>query len=102
MKKSVIVSFVILSLSMVFFSAGLFTGTQAVEDEASKPFDHMVCQYPYRLTNPPNGCDNSDPACPEEIKGGTCPSFKPEASTEPVNGLVEQNTRPVPTDFTCK
>lgn len=37
------------------------------------PFDHMQCQYPTRATNPLDGCDNSDPACPAEIKGGSCP-----------------------------
>lgn len=35
-------------------------------------FDHSQCQYPARATNPPDGCDNSDPACPAEIKGGSC------------------------------
>ena len=28
------------------------------------PFDHSQCQYPDRTTNPPDGCDNSDPANP--------------------------------------
>lgn len=35
------------------------------------PFDHSGCQYPNRLSNPPNGCDNSDPARPECMKFGT-------------------------------
>jgi hypothetical protein len=35
------------------------------------PFDHSNCQYPNRLSNPPNGCDNSDPARPECMKYGT-------------------------------
>lgn len=34
-------------------------------------FDHSVCQYPNRLSNPPDGCDNSDPANPECMKYGT-------------------------------
>lgn len=34
-------------------------------------FDHSVCQYPNRLSNPANGCDNSDPANPECMKYGT-------------------------------
>jgi len=33
------------------------------------PFDHSNCQYPERWSNPPTGCDNSDPAVPECIKG---------------------------------
>jgi hypothetical protein len=40
--------------------------------ETTKPFDHSNCQYPNRLSNPPNGCDNSDPARPECVtKFGT-------------------------------
>lgn len=39
---------------------------------ANEAFDHMTCQYPSRQSNPVDGCDNTDPACPEEIKGGTC------------------------------
>lgn len=35
------------------------------------PFDHSDCQYPERWSNPPQGCDNSDPAVPECIKGIT-------------------------------
>lgn len=35
---------------------------------AAQTFDHSNCQYPDRWTNPPNGCDNSDPAVPECIK----------------------------------
>lgn len=33
-------------------------------------FDHSQCQYPNRLSNPPNGCDNSDFADPECIHYG--------------------------------
>lgn len=35
-----------------------------------KPFDHSNCQYPNRASNPPDGCDNSDPARPECMKIG--------------------------------
>lgn len=42
----------------------------------SKPieenFDHANCQYPFRTTNPANGCDNSDPCDPASaVKGGS-------------------------------
>jgi hypothetical protein len=37
-------------------------------------FDHSGCQYPDRLSNPPAGCDNSDPPCGEVAKGAAeCP-----------------------------
>lgn len=35
---------------------------------ATTTFDHSDCQYPYRWSNPIDGCDNSDPAVPECIK----------------------------------
>lgn len=38
---------------------------------AVEAFDHSICQYPIRLSNPINGCDNSDPPNPECIKFGT-------------------------------
>jgi hypothetical protein len=38
---------------------------------AAESFDHSGCQYPYRTTNPPNGCDNSDPCDPTKTKGGS-------------------------------
>lgn len=38
---------------------------------ASAAFDHSTCQYPDRWTNPPDSCDNSDPAVPECIKAAS-------------------------------
>lgn len=39
---------------------------------AQPAYDHSNCQYPLRLSNPPDGCDNSDPARPEcVVKYGT-------------------------------
>lgn len=32
---------------------------------AATAFDPSNCQYPGRTSNPPGGCDNSDPAVPE-------------------------------------
>lgn len=42
--------------------------TRTQPASAAQAFDHSNCQYPYRWTNPANGCDNSDPAVPECIK----------------------------------
>ena len=40
--------------------------------EKQPAFDHSGCQYPDRSTNPPNGCDNSDPCDPANAaKGGS-------------------------------
>jgi hypothetical protein len=48
--------------------------TSGVSAAAEKPFDHSNCQYPGRWSNPPGGCDNSDPAVPECIKAATTES----------------------------
>ena len=42
--------------------------TRTQPASASPAFDHSNCQYPDRWTNPPDSCDNSDPAVPECIK----------------------------------
>lgn len=39
------------------------------QEEIKQP--EIQCQYPDRVSNPPNGCDNSDPACGEVAKGAT-------------------------------
>lgn len=42
--------------------------------------DGLNCQYPGRSSNPPGGCDNSDPCDPANIKGepydGSCSQVK--------------------------
>lgn len=50
-------------------------------------FDHSQCQYPSRTTNPPDGCDNSDPAIPYCVVKGL-----PEDCTE---GQESQRQKPV-------
>lgn len=69
MNKSLTISWAIfVTLSLI--AIGFMVGTLVYSD--MKTFDHMQCQYPYRSTNPPNGCDNSDPCDPlDAIKGGS-------------------------------
>ena len=59
------------------------------------PFGHSNCQYPDRALNPEYGCDNSDPARPECMKGGTenCEQVEqiitqPVVTQEPVKDTV--------------
>lgn len=33
--------------------------------DVRQPTEQQYCQYPDRWTNPPGGCDNTDPAIPE-------------------------------------
>lgn len=49
------------------------TGNETAGRCADKPLinDHSYCQYPDRTTNPPGGCDNTDPCDPANVKGGS-------------------------------
>lgn len=47
------------------------TRPQPASAQQTAPFDHSQCQYPTRSTNPPDGCDNSDPCDPAQTKGGS-------------------------------
>lgn len=62
------------------------------------PFDHANCQYPERASNPPDGCDNSDPARPECMKLGvedcSIPS-KEVQSPAPVEKTAPAPSQPV-------
>lgn len=60
---------------------------------ASQAFDHSNCQYPDRWSNPVDGCDNSDPAVPECIKGFSTQ----EGEAQCIADFVKQNQPPVET-----
>lgn len=58
-----------LALLMIAINVAMPVQTQPQPTSATQqPFDHSNCQYPDRWSNPPDGCDNSDPAVPECIK----------------------------------
>ena len=68
---------IVIILFVIALSGWGYALMQPTEAQTST-FDHSDCQYPYRATNPSDGCDNSDPACPELIKGAlSCPSDQP-------------------------
>ena len=46
------------------------SASAAAPESTKTTFDHSTCQYPERSTNPPDGCDNSDPCDPTNVKGG--------------------------------
>ncbi len=75
----------------IFIGAVIFSLVGFVTVSASAPQD---CQYPDRLTNPAGGCDNSDPACVEEIKGGVCPPPQQPAAqqTAPIIPVTPHST----------
>ena len=78
---------------------------QARTQPASAAFDHSNCQYPDRWSNPADGCDNSDPAVPECIKGMTTQASEEACiaafvaqhqPTEPVQPTTPTVTTPAP------
>lgn len=83
-KTAIFAAFVIWALFVIFGNANAANGQQS----NAKPFDHSQCQYPDRTTNPPNGCDNSDPAdpycaakgLPEDCRAVTAPATQTTTS----------------------
>lgn len=60
-------------------------------------FDHSVCQYPDRASNPVDGCDNSDlvnPDSSDEIKGVVPPTTTSEIQ-KPVSHNIKTVEKPV-------
>lgn len=53
-----------------------------------------TCQYPARSTNPPGGCDNSDPCDPLDAAKGGSGECKPEAIQETQPKEPIQVTKP--------
>lgn len=71
MNRKHLIQWILFVVAALFlFYAVLAQAAPAASSQSPAPFDHSNCQYPNRETNPPNGCDNSDPACPETIKYG--------------------------------
>ncbi len=82
---------IIIALAFVTYSGVRAVAIPAVAN-AQAPFDHSGCQYPTRTTNPPNGCDNSDPCDPTNTKGGSG-ECRPYCAGYP-NGVCESCTIP--------
>ena len=75
--------------------------TRTQPASAAPTFDHSNCQYPDRWTNPPNGCDNSDPAVPECIKAFSTEQGEKDciayyAAQHPEPTLVIEQPKPAP------
>ena len=70
------------------------TSPKPTNAQQAAPFDHSQCQYPDRWTNPPNGCDNSDPAVPECIK-----AFSTKAGEDAcIAAFVAEHEQPAPVE----
>jgi hypothetical protein len=93
MKKHAPTTTEIIAILLIMLTVGLLMlfleATGKLKANAAPAFDHSQCQYPERTTNPPDGCDNSDPANPYcAVKG------LPEDCKEPEQPV--QNTSPTP------
>lgn len=92
MKKTLLIA---AAVAVITF-AGASLGTQLGDASASTEFDHSQCQYPDRTTNPPNGCDNSDPCDPQSaVKGGSgeCSDVK-EPVVQPTTPVTAETSAP--------
>lgn len=96
MKKLILFTAALLAAIMfvVYMSAQVTVGQSQPANSLPEPYDHSNCQYPERSTNPPNGCDNSDPCDPSNVKGGSgdCKDNS-ENDHEPI---IEQPAIPAP------
>jgi len=59
---------------------------------APAKYDHSNCQYPARWSNPPDGCDNSDPAVPECVAKSTTQLEE----TRCIDAFVKKHNDPEP------
>lgn len=94
--KSTITSLVVRTILIVVLIAlalyFLYVPPKAI---AAEPFDHSTCQYPNRLSNPVDGCNNTDPARPECMKYGTedCTDLSAEkVVSQPVSEIKIDST----------
>lgn len=85
-RKDVIPVIVLIAVAIAaVIGIGIFLHTTSRSAYAAEPvFDHSNCQYPNRLSNPVNGCDNSDPARPECMKDGTEDCSIVKDDTQPI------------------
>lgn len=57
-------------ITIILISPDRSAAQSALFPAQERPFDHSNCQYPFRKSNPVNGCDNSDPADPIKAAKG--------------------------------
>lgn len=91
-KRAIFMAFVIfISIAMIFG----FSISRAQEEVVTVPA--VECQYPSRSTNPPGGCDNSDPCDPADAaKGGSgqcadAPAVVPQSTSQQTTVKQETN-----------
>lgn len=100
-QKWAIKGLILLAIFIAILVAFTMTRGSAASEEVPTPsnvaFDHSGCQYPARLSNPVDGCDNSDPPCGEVAKGAEkCPADGEAVAIEGSSDLpMSQNTEPV-------
>ncbi len=90
-----------LAFGIVAIATALPAETRTQPASAAE-FAHSQCQYPDRTTNPPNGCDNSDPCDPAQVKGGSGDCL-PTGTAEKQQAITEHNApfNPAPAKAEC-
>lgn len=91
--RTKVLAFLPAVILLAFFAVGYVMGQQTppLPVSAQEPFDHSQCQYPDRTTNPVDGCDNSDPCDPANVKGGSG-----DCAPTPVQEPTQTITTPEP------
>ena len=90
-KRATLMAFLPAIVLGAFYVTGLAMASTPAQISA-QTFDHSQCQYPDRTTNPVDGCDNSDPCDPANVKGGSgdCSDVvTPQPVIEPVAPVTQ-------------
>lgn len=102
--KTKLIAFLPAMILLAFYAAGYVVGQQTPASTVqAQSFDHSQCQYPDRTSNPVNGCDNSDPCDPANVKGGdgSCKPVEQTTPAEPVQVPVQPLTQPEQAAVSC-
>jgi hypothetical protein len=69
--KTKVIAFLPAIILLAFYATGYVIGqSNPLPSVQAQSFDHSQCQYPDRTSNPVDGCDNTDPCDPANVKGG--------------------------------
>lgn len=90
-KSKVKIVLIAVLIAAIAYCSWAGVGAIALPQKASAAtFDHSQCQYPTRTTNPPEGCDNSDPCDPASAAKGGSGDCAPVSDKNP-NDLPDPN-----------
>lgn len=108
MKKPIIthnyplIALIVVALAIFIFACFMILPQSKID--AVEGSQKSECQYPLRSTNPPDGCDNSDPCDPANaVKGGSGECTETQVSQEqPMSHNAETGEKPVESGHKCE